>query len=76
MSIWGRDFGGGALGASYTANTEGRGSTYQLSNAVVLGGNWNETSNSGSRFSNWNNSPTYSANNVGSRGVADHLLVD
>lgn len=37
--------------------------------AVKLGGNWNNTSNSGSRNSNWNNSPTNSNNNIGSRGV-------
>jgi hypothetical protein len=76
MWIWGRDFGGGALGASYVANTEGRGSTYQLSNAVILGGHWNETSSSGSRNAVWFSSPTISANGIGSRGVADHLLVD
>jgi len=76
MNVWGRDFGGGALGASYVANTEGRGSTYQLSNAVRLGGSWGGTSYSGSRYSEWDNSPTTSGNGVGSRGVADHLLVD
>jgi len=36
---------------------------------VKLGGNWNETTNSGSRNSNWNNAPTNSNNNIGSRGV-------
>jgi hypothetical protein len=76
MFIWGCDFGGGALGASYVANTEGRGSTYQLSNAVILGGNWSDGSNSGSRDSVWNNSPRNSNIDIGSRGVADHLLVD
>jgi hypothetical protein len=40
-------------------------------NAAILGGNWNETSNSGSRCSNWNNSPTNSNNNIGSRGVCE-----
>lgn len=76
LNVWGRDFGGGALGASYAANTEGRGSTYQLSNAVLLGGVWDETSYSGSRYSLWSRSPTHSNVNIGSRGVADHLLVD
>lgn len=38
-------------------------------NAVIFGGNWNEGANSGSRASNWNNSPTNSNNNIGARGV-------
>ena len=37
--------------------------------AVLFGGNWDNTSNSGSRASNWNNSPTNSNNNIGARGV-------
>jgi hypothetical protein len=76
MYVWGRDFGGGAGSAAWTANTEGRGSTYQLSNAVILGGNWYSTSDSGSRSSAWHVSPTVSGSDIGSRGVADHLLVD
>ncbi len=40
-------------------------------NAVIFGGNWDETSNSGSRCSNWNNSPTNSNNNIGARGVCE-----
>jgi hypothetical protein len=76
LHVWGCDFGGGALGASYVANTEGRGSTYQLSNAVILGGYWANGSLSGSRNSTWFYSPTTSDLTIGSRGVADHLLVD
>jgi hypothetical protein len=40
-------------------------------NAVIFGGNWDETSNSGSRCSNWNNSPANSNNNIGARGVCE-----
>src|SRR5690606_22276580 len=43
MWIWGGEFGGGATGAagaSWTANTGGRGSTYQMESAVRLGGDW------------------------------------
>jgi hypothetical protein len=40
-------------------------------NAVLFGGNWDNTSNSGSRCSNWNNSPTNSNNNIGARGVCE-----
>jgi hypothetical protein len=40
-------------------------------NAAIFGGNWNNTSNSGSRASNWNNSPANSNNNISSRGVCE-----
>jgi hypothetical protein len=40
-------------------------------NAVLFGGNWNDGANSGSRFSNWNNAPTNSNNNIGARGVCE-----
>jgi len=76
MYVWGLDFGGGAAGAGWTANTEGRGSTYQLPNAVKLGGLWAESTVSGSRASAWDPAPTVSNLYIGSRGVADHLLVD
>ena len=75
MNIWGDEFGGGAAGASWTANTGGRGSTYQMENAVRFGGSWGNGANSGSRFSSWNNSPTYSSDDVGARGVCDHLIL-
>lgn len=76
MWIWGGEFGGGAAGASWTANTGGRGSTYQMENAVLLGGNWGSTTESGSRCSSWNHSPTLSVNGIGARGVCDHLTLD
>lgn len=38
---------------------------------MLFGGNWNNGANSGSRCSNWNNSPTNSNNNISSRGVCD-----
>ena len=69
--VWGAEFGGGAAAASWVANTGGRGSTYQMENAVRFGGNWGDTSSSGSRASNWNNSPTNSNNNIGTRGVCE-----
>ncbi len=73
---WGDEFGGGAAGAGWTANTGGRGSTYQMENAVLFGGTWGYTSNSGSRASIWNNSPAASGNSIGARGVCDHLILD
>lgn len=42
-------------------------------NAVLLGGNWNDGANAGSRYSNWNNSPTNSNNNIGARGVCEDV---
>lgn len=76
MWIWGGEFGGGAAAASWTANTGGRGSTYQMENAVLFGGSWGDTSYSGSRASNWNASPTLSYSVIGARGVCDHLILD
>ena len=39
--------------------------------AALLGGNWNNGSNAGSRCSNWNNGPSNSNNNIGGRGACD-----
>lgn len=75
MWVWGDEFGGGAAAASWTANTGGRGSTYQMENAVIFGGGWVNTSASGSRASIWDNSPTNSGSIVGARGVCDHLIL-
>jgi len=72
MYTWGNHFGGPNGSSAWTANTEGRGSTYNLSNVVILGGVWNDTSDSGSRGSRWSNAPTNSSFLIGSRGVCDH----
>ena len=76
MDVWGKDFGGGAGTAAWTANTAGRGSTYQLCNAVAFGGNWGDGASAGSRYSTWLYSPTFSNYSFGSRGVVDHLMLD
>jgi hypothetical protein len=76
IDVWGANLGGPYGAAAWTANTDGRGSTYQLSNAVLFGGNWNDGANSGSRFSNWTNAPTLSSNLIGARGVCDLLILD
>ena len=44
--------------------------------AVLLGANWNNGVNSGSRYSNWNNAPSNSNNNIGARGVCDDTRLD
>lgn len=76
LYVWGGEFGGGAAGAAWAANTGGRGSTYQMENAVIFGGYWGSTTESGSRCSYWNNSPTGSLYSIGARGVCDHLTLD
>ena len=76
MVVWGKDFGGGAAAAGWVANTTGRGSTYQLCNAVAFGGSWSDGVAAGSRSSAWNASPTGSYGSIGGRGVTDHLLLD
>jgi len=74
---WGAEFGGGAAGAAWTANTGGRGSTYQMENAAVFGGSWGDTSVSGSRCSLWGNSPVNSSSSAfSSRGVCDPLILE
>lgn len=74
--IWGDEFGGGAASAAWAANTGGRGSTYQMENAVLLGGYWDAAAICGSRCSLWSFSPTSSDSSFGVRGVCDHLSLD
>ena len=73
LLVWGNNFGGGALAASYTATPADRGSTYQLSNVARYGGNWTNTIYSGSRNSVWVSSPADTGIAFGSRGVCDHM---
>lgn len=74
--VWGANFGGGAAAAGWVVNTVGRGSTYQMENAAIFGGSWGVSSNSGSRCSYWNFSPTISDSNIGARGVCDLLILE
>ena len=74
---WGDEFGGGNAAASWTANTGGRGSTFQMENAARFGGAWDTGSFAGSRCSAWNVSPALSLASLGGgRGVCDHLQLD
>ena len=74
--VWGRDRGGPAAGASWNANTEGRGSEYNAPNSALFGGNWSDGSLSGSRCSNWGSAASSSSGGIGSRFVCDHLQLD
>jgi hypothetical protein len=76
MYVRSSEFGGGAAGAAWTANTGGRGSTYQMENAMIFGGNWGDGSLSGSRCSAWHNSPTVSGSHIGVAGACDHLVLE
>jgi hypothetical protein len=74
--VWGDDRGGPSAGASWNANTEGRGSEYNAPNAVVLGGGWTSGSASGSRCAGWFASASDSNGDLGVRCACDHLLLD
>jgi len=73
---WSDEFGGGAASAAWVANTGGRGSTYQMENAALFGGDWGGAANAGSRASSWSLAPTVSGNSFSMRGVCDHLQLD
>lgn len=74
--VWGDDRAGPFAGASWNANTDGRGSEYNAPNAVLLGGAWGDGSDSGSRCSTWDDSASASYASVGARFACDHLLLD
>ena len=76
MYVWGDDRGGPFAGASWNANTEGRGSEYNAPNAVRLGGSWDGGSDSGSRCSDWGSAASVSGSSFGVRCACDHLLLD
>ncbi len=71
--VWGRDRGGPFAGASWNANTEGRGSEFNAPNAVLFGGYWFLGSDSGSRCSFWGDAAAASFIGFGSRFACDHL---
>lgn len=74
--VWGVERGGPYAGATWNANTEGRGSEYNAPNAALFGGSWSGASYAGSRCSYWSDAASDSAGNIGSRFVSDHLQLD
>jgi hypothetical protein len=76
LYVWGRDRGGPFAGASWNANTEGRGSEYNAPNSALFGGLWDNGSNAGSRCSVWSVAASVSTDGFGSRFVASHLQID
>lgn len=75
LYTWAQEFGGPYVAAGWVANTGGRGSTYYQPNAALLGGAWNEASNSGSGCATWNDAPSNSYYGVSVRGVGGHLII-
>lgn len=76
MYVWGLERGGPYAGASWNANTDGRGSEYNAPNAALFGGDWGDGSNAGSCCSGWYATASYSFVSIGSRGVCDHMILD
>lgn len=76
MWVWGDDRGGAYATGGWNANTEGRGSEYNAPNAVLLGGDWSNGADAGSRCSRWNDAASNSSASLGVRFSCDHLLLD
>jgi len=78
--IWSRDFIANGTGSGgWQDITEGRGEVYTYgasARAGFLGGVWFDTSDAGSRCSDWTGAPSFSGGSIGARGVADHLQID
>jgi hypothetical protein len=75
---WGSDYALAGSPAAWTTNpTEGRGDVYDsgFSRAVSRGGNWLNTSLSGSRAALWLNTPWASNDGIGARFAAGHLVL-
>lgn len=63
-------------GGGWTGITEGRGSVWHLGiSAVRLGASWADSSNAGSRASNWGGAPDGSSASYCARGVCDHQIL-
>jgi len=70
MWVWGNQHGG------QVDDTAGRGESLYQPSAVLLGGNWHNGTDAGSRCSAWDSAPSSSDSGIGSRGVCDHLRLD
>ena len=78
MWQWGQETAIGAAPSAYTTGTEtdGRGQVYGSSTvAVLLGGSWGDTSNSGSRCASWVYTPWGSLSFIGARFCSNHLVL-
>jgi hypothetical protein len=73
--VWGAEFGGASPDApvgSWDANTQGRGSTFEVDNVARFGGTWSDGANAGSRCSLWSVAPPAAGSSIGARGVCSH----
>jgi hypothetical protein len=73
--VWGLDLGGPYSASSWTQSTGNRGQFFDMPNAVLLGGNFGNGPDSGSRASNWEYAASISGGNIGARGCADHIMI-
>lgn len=71
MWQWGEDINGSGTG--WNAITDGRGSVYGASVAVLLGADWSNGSSAGSRASSWTNAPGNSGYHISSRASCAHM---
>jgi hypothetical protein len=74
--VWAQDRGGDYSTGGWNANTDGFGSEYNAPNVALLGGNWYNGVDAGSRSSAWSNTASYSGGDIGLRLVCDHLRLD
>ena len=78
MWQWGQETCSAGAASAWTAGTEtdGRGQHYgPETRAVLLGGAWDVTSNSGSRCAYWLGTPWGSSASIGARFAAGHLVL-
>jgi len=73
---WAADRGGSYATAGWNANTEGFGSEYNAPNASLLGANWYDGVNAGSRASGWMHSASDSYSSFSLRCACDHLQLE
>jgi len=76
IRIWAQDRGGGYSTGGWNANTDGFGSEFNAPNVPLLGGNWSDGVNAGSRSSVWGSLASNSSNNLGVRLACDHLRLE
>jgi hypothetical protein len=75
MYVWGIERIGIYTSGS-NSNTGGRGTEFaDAPRAVIVGGNWAEGANAGSRYAFWGYVPSIGASDVGARFAANHLVV-
>ncbi len=74
MQAFGNNFGGESMNWGWQSGyTNGRGSTWELSPVVALGGGYMNSTYAGTRYSSWSSDVNHSYNGKSTRGVCNHL---